>query len=168
MDLCFDVYCGRSMLPATQNIVRRRVHWLCETSPEGLILDLGCSQGLEALILAYLGKDVIGLDNDALALDWAQRNVLRYPEDIQKRITFVHEDFSLWTTPLHFDGIIAGEYLEHLTDSQLKQHLSKIASLLKEHGALRTASSSRSSSNIFPPQFYTTIRTFIFNRIYGC
>lgn len=134
MDLCFDVYCGRSMLPATQNIVRRRVHWLCETSPEGLILDLGCSQGLEALILAYLGKDVIGLDNDALALDWAQRNVLRYPEDIQKRITFVHEDFSLWTTPLHFDGIIAGEYLEHLTDSQLKQHLSKIASLLKEHG----------------------------------
>jgi 2-polyprenyl-3-methyl-5-hydroxy-6-metoxy-1,4-benzoquinol methylase len=131
MDRSFEVYEGKFMSAQAQYILRQRIEWICEQA-HGVVLDIGCSQGLNCVLLAKRGHTIVGVDADKDAVAWARNNLLNYPALIQQRITLCAITFEEFQIDSHFDTVIAGEYLEHLDDVQLPQHLAKISSFLKQ------------------------------------
>ena len=97
--------------------VRDRIHWICENATGENILDVGCSQGITAILLGREGKKVCGLDLSSEAIRFA--NEMLANEEISTREhvefysgNFMHMDFE----GKKFDAVIFGELLEHLTD----------------------------------------------------
>ena len=133
MDRSFEVYCGQASLPWTQSLTQRRIDWMCAQA-RGYVLDVGCSQGIVPWLLAQKGLDVTGVDADADAIAWAKQQLAQCPPAVQEHVTFHCQDFSQFVSQTRFDTIIAGEYLEHLSDADLDVHLRHMRSLLSENG----------------------------------
>ncbi|MEG2173504.1 MAG: methyltransferase domain-containing protein [Desulfovibrionaceae bacterium] len=130
MDRSFEVYEGSAMSMWVQRMTRQRIDWIC-TQARGCVLDVGCSQGVVPFLLAQRGLHVVGIDADAEALAWAHKKIATCPAEIQNNITLHHTLFEDFSSETCFDTIIAGEYLEHLTDTQLDIHLEKMSHLMK-------------------------------------
>jgi S-adenosylmethionine-dependent methyltransferase len=56
------------------------------------VLDAGCGQGTQALALARLGHDVVGLDLSEELLDTARQASAQEPEEVRDRLSFVRGD----------------------------------------------------------------------------
>lgn len=133
MDRSFEIYRSEAMDASIQERTRRRIDWLCSRA-EGRVLDVGCSQGVVPWLLAQKDIEVVGVDTDTEALNWAEKKLQTCDPALRQRITLVLSDFAAFTTEKPFDTIIAGEYLEHLQDADIDAHLTHMRDLLSADG----------------------------------
>jgi S-adenosylmethionine-dependent methyltransferase len=73
-------------------VYRQLIGHLPEGSGPLRVLDAGCGQGTQALALARLGHEVVGLDLSEELLESARQAVAREPEEVRQRVTFVSGD----------------------------------------------------------------------------
>jgi SAM-dependent methyltransferase len=67
-----------SHLPATRRNLR--------------VLDAGCGQGTQAIALARLGHDVVGIDLSAVLLGAARKAAAQEPDEVRERLSFENGD----------------------------------------------------------------------------
>ncbi|MEA2169216.1 MAG: hypothetical protein QOF76_2516, partial [Solirubrobacteraceae bacterium] len=116
-DRIADVYEGRHGTPQTQQHARERIHWMCRNVAGTDVLDLGCSQGIAALLLAREGKRVIGVDREARAIAQAVEALGAEEAPVRERASFfTGEGAALDLADDSFDTVLLGELLEHLVD----------------------------------------------------
>ena len=80
-------------------------------------MDVGCSEGILEVLLARRGIKVTGIDKDDDAIEFAQELLTKEPDEVRRRVTFVHGDFigTHQATGL-FDTVVMGELLEYAGD----------------------------------------------------
>ena len=130
-ELCRGEICN----PQLQQTCRDRIHWMCAHVRGERILDVGCSQGIATFLLGQEGYQVIGVDIDPAAIEFAQQELAGYPESIQNKIKFQlvvppglpFEDAS-------FDFVLLGEVLERLSRPELM--LAEVRRVLKPGGTV--------------------------------
>lgn len=131
-DRVLDRYEGRIDSQATQEACRDRIHWMCSQVAGPRVLDVGCSQGVCATILAREGLEVVCLDIENQALERARQVISAESQDVRRRVDFVLADaYAVDFAPASFDTVLLGQILEHLT--------SPARLLERAHGWLRDA-----------------------------
>ncbi|WML58598.1 methyltransferase domain-containing protein [Neobacillus sp. PS2-9] len=115
--------------------VRNRIHWVCENAKGESILDVGCSQGITAILLGREGKSIIGIDLLEESIEYAN-NLLSSEEEITKKyVQFKAANFMEFANENQtFDCIIFGEILEHITDP--KRFINMAAKMLNPGGSI--------------------------------
>ena len=100
---------------------RERIHWITTQAKGEYILDIGCSQGTAAVILARKGKKVQGLDICQESIDYALASLEQEDSATKENVDFVCADFIFFAENLEkrYDCILLCEVLEHLTDPLL-------------------------------------------------
>jgi len=122
---------GNSLASST----RERVHWTCAHVEGTRVLDVGCSQGITAIILGREQKVVVGIDVAGRSIDEAREYLEMESREVQDCVTFIHGDFR--TADLgqaRFDTVIIGEVLEHVTKPSVL--IETAAGKLAKNGAL--------------------------------
>lgn len=71
----------------------------CQSLPVGVAVDLACGEGRNALWLATLGWQVLGLDFSVAAIERARALTAAQPEGVQRRLTWRVDDVT--STTLH-------------------------------------------------------------------
>lgn len=94
------------------------------------ILDIGCSQGIISILAAQKGNQVLGIDIDQEAIDFARELVSSGYSELKDKVSFISGDFLLLNLEKKFDYILITEVLEHVSDpvqflSMAKKHLKK-------------------------------------------
>lgn len=132
-DRVADLYFRRILDREVQDACRDRIHWICERVAGPRVLDVGCSQGVAALILAREGHTVVGIDVEEPAIEAAGALIRQEPEHVRRRVSFkVGDAYTAEFEPESFDSVVLGEVLEHLvTPAQL---LERIASWVRPGG----------------------------------
>jgi len=98
-------------------VIRARIHWLCGQVQGPRVLDVGCSGGIAALILAREGHKVHGIDLQQSAIEKACELMAAEEERVQARLRFeVGEAGALPVDDGSYDTVLLGELLEHLTN----------------------------------------------------
>ncbi|MCA1033588.1 methyltransferase domain-containing protein [Bacillus infantis] len=120
--------------PLMAQKTRDRVQWIIKNTAGGRILDIGCSQGLIPILLAKEGHQVTGVDVSAEAIDYAKKLLKQENSAIQRKVSFLHEDFLQGNYEGKYDCILLTEVLEHLYDSH--EFLKKARSLLQPEGQI--------------------------------
>ena len=109
-----EVYHGKLMCEETQDILRKRVHWMCSQTTGKRILDIGCSQGTVSILLAREGKEVVGVDIDPESIDYAKSELQEESPSLRGRVSFICSDiFALSADIGEFDNVIIGQVIEH-------------------------------------------------------
>ena len=112
-----DVYEGEHGTPQTQRTARERIHWMCRQVADGEVLDLGCSQGITAMLLAREGRRTTGVDRESKVIEQARERLSREELTVRERVTFlVAEGAELPFADASFDTVLLGEVIEHLVD----------------------------------------------------
>ncbi len=116
-DRIAEVYEGAYGSPETQRIARERIHWMCRQVRGDAVLDVGCSQGIVALLLGREGKRVVGIDREAGAVADAQRRLQAEEQAVAERVRFVHGEGTKLDFPDGtFETVLLGEVIEHQLD----------------------------------------------------
>ncbi len=93
---------------------RERIQWMCQQVDGQRVIDIGCSQGIVSILLARQGFEVVGVDTDAGAIEYANSDRAKEPPEVQRRLTFLCSDIRDADLPERtFDTVIMGEFLEH-------------------------------------------------------
>jgi SAM-dependent methyltransferase len=83
------------------------------------VLDIGCGQGTQALLLARRGHVVTGLDSSAQLLDDFRAALAAEPADVRDRVQLVHGEagtISGLFAPSGFDAVLCHGVLMYLPD----------------------------------------------------
>ena len=115
MDKIDDAYNGL-MGEEFMRKTRERLHWMCSKVAGEKILDVGCSQGTLARLLAPLGKSVLGVDINKDAISYAEGKLPELDAASRERLQFVAMNFMDFKSEERFDTVVMGEILEHLPD----------------------------------------------------
>lgn len=114
-DRVFDLYEGRIGNKVSRNDLAGRIEWTFSRIPSGPVLDVGCSQGLLAVLLARRGLNVTGIDINSAAIAYANSKRDIEPASVRQRIVF--ECTTVDTIPdASFRVLVLGEVLEHVPD----------------------------------------------------
>ena len=113
MDRIDEAYSG-AMGEAFMRKTRERLHWICSKVSGANVLDVGCSQGTLARLLAPLGKSVLGVDINPDAIAYASSKAAEMDAASRDHLRFVAANFMDFTPQGRFDTVIMGEILEHL------------------------------------------------------
>ena len=130
-DKIYDVYYSDKNT-LFQRKVRERIHWICRNVTGKNVLDVGCSQGVTAMLLGREGKNVLGIDISESAIQDANYNLEQEEVDTQKCIKFEKANFMLKEFEQQYSTIILGEVLEHIND--IHSFFAKASHLLEENG----------------------------------
>ena len=116
--------------------VRDRIHWICEQATGEVILDVGCSQGITAILLGREGKKVCGVDLNSDAISYANEMLAKEEYSTKENVQFYAGNYMNMTfDDEKFDSIIFGEILEHITDP--KRFIRKASDkLIKDNGKI--------------------------------
>jgi len=95
------------------------------------VLDFGCGTGYGSSILATRAKEVVGIDIDESALEWA-REAHRKPTLEFRR----NSDFGASLPNQHFDMVTCFEMIEHVIADQQQLILDSFVNVLKSDGVL--------------------------------
>lgn len=132
-DRVTELYRGLIFEKRTQRVCRDRIHWMCSQVRGDRVLDIGCSQGIAALILGREGHHVVGVDVDPDALRFAEEELRREADYVRQRVEFKHIGSGrLPFDDATFDAVLLGEILEHLTRPELV--LAEARRILKPNG----------------------------------
>ena len=114
-DAINERYYGSRGSNRDSEIAQKRVHWMIANARGKRVLDAGCSQGISSLLLAREGFEVLGIDVEKDSIAYANKELERESDSVQKRVTFQLGDIAE-TLSAHgkFDTILLGEVLEHL------------------------------------------------------
>ena len=114
-----EMYLGSFGSVDSQVHERERVHWVCSQVQGEQVLEVGCSQGIVALLLAREGFDVVGVDVASGALEFAEGLRVEEAQAVQDRLEFRLTDGSLDEFgDGSFECVVLGEVVEHLTQPQ--------------------------------------------------
>ncbi len=91
-----------------------RMHWICSKIDGESVLDVGCSQGTLARLLAPMGKDVLGVDLNQDAISFAKDKMSELDAPSRGRLRFKVDNFIDFKSEERFDTVVMGEILEHL------------------------------------------------------
>ncbi len=128
-----ELYRGEVFDPQTQRTCRDRIHWMCTQVIGNDVLDIGCSQGITALLLGREGHRVVGVDTDPAAIEYALREVEKEAEYVRRNVKFqLVGGEGLPFADESFDTVILGEILEHLTRPE--RLLAEAGRLLRPRG----------------------------------
>jgi SAM-dependent methyltransferase len=132
-DKITEVYDGVAGSPAQQRLARRRIHWICSQARGTSVLDIGCSQGIASVLLARERREVVGVDREEAALEFARARLTAEDDETQARLSFVRADASsLPFDDATFDTVLLGEILEHLIDPAAV--LAEVVRVLRDGG----------------------------------
>jgi 2-polyprenyl-6-hydroxyphenyl methylase/3-demethylubiquinone-9 3-methyltransferase len=119
-DRVLELYQGKIDSQRSQTLCRERVHWLCTHAGGPRVLDIGCSQGICAVILAREGRTVLGIDIEEGGIRAAREFLAGEPPHVQAHVRFeVADAFRVELAPASFDSIILGEVIEHLASPEV-------------------------------------------------
>ncbi|MBF0527839.1 MAG: methyltransferase domain-containing protein [Deltaproteobacteria bacterium] len=100
---------GKQFMLKTQ----KRIHWICKQVQGQRVLDVGCSQGITAILLAREGKTVIGIDIDDKAMAEARAYLMLEAPQVQNRVKLIQGDVIFQDLAAErFDVVVLGEVLE--------------------------------------------------------
>lgn len=112
-----ELYFGEISSDEGQRICRDRIHWMVSKIQGDRVLDIGCSQGITSILAARQGRQVVGVEVEEPAIEYARRAVAGEPEEVRARIRLVHADiFAEDLEGQRFDTVVLGEILEHLSE----------------------------------------------------
>ena len=116
-DQVAQVYLGVLDWGTTGDVLRRRIDWMANEACGPRVLDVGCSEGILEVLLARRGLDVIGVEVNTDALEFARELLAKETDEVRARVRLVHGDF-IEARPVSglFDTVVLGEILEHLHD----------------------------------------------------
>jgi 2-polyprenyl-3-methyl-5-hydroxy-6-metoxy-1,4-benzoquinol methylase len=128
-------YLGHWGSPSTQQRARDRIDWMAAHAKGPRVLDVGCSEGILALLLARTGRYVVGVDIELSAIAAARELLDTEPEVVRKRVELrVADALTVDLGESAFDTVVLGEVIEHLADPSAM--LDRAATLLKPDGRL--------------------------------
>lgn len=134
-DKVAQVYLGFWGDKETQERLRRRINWLASQVQGEDVLDVGCGEGILAIILAREGINVTGIDINSDALSYAQNLLGNELEIVRAKVNFIHGDvLNTELNKTEFDTVILGEVIEHLLHPDLI--IKRVCSYLKPGGKL--------------------------------
>ncbi|WP_170140652.1 class I SAM-dependent methyltransferase [Oceanobacillus arenosus] len=132
-DKIYDVYYSETDTNFRRK-VRERIHWICRNISGDEVLDIGCSQGITAILLGREGKKVLGLDLSEDAIREANENLEKEEEETRNSVRFEKGNLVLKEFEQQYSSVILGEVLEHIND--IESFFTKASSLVKENGRL--------------------------------
>ncbi|MFC3551475.1 glycosyltransferase [Lysobacter cavernae] len=94
---------------------RDRINWMCSQARGTTVLDVGCSQGIAAVLLAREGFHVLGLDISEPAIEYANRERGSEIETVRERLTFRCGELASLEDAC-YDTVLMGEVVEHQTN----------------------------------------------------
>ena len=119
-DRISQAYLGHWGGEETTERARRRIHWIGSQVTGEKVLDIGCSEGILAVLLAREGFSVLGIDVNSDALGYADHLLKSENEFVQSKVEFVHGDvINADLTEGCFDTVVLGEVLEHVLQPEL-------------------------------------------------
>ena len=130
-----SVYLGKSSDPETQRRARERIDWIVDQVGGESVFDIGCSEGITAILLSKRGVSVEAIDINPEVVEYASGLAREMSPDTASMINFVVQDlFALDVIEQKFDTVILGEVIEHVYEPG---HMLKRAVMsLKEGGRL--------------------------------
>ena len=114
MDRIDEAYNGM-MGEAFMRKTHARLHWICSKIEGVKVLDVGCSQGTLARLLAASGKIVLGVDVSPDAISYAEGKNSELDDFSRGRLRFEVANFLEFKSEERFDVVVMGEILEHLS-----------------------------------------------------
>ncbi|MGD2065301.1 MAG: glycosyltransferase [Dehalococcoidia bacterium] len=113
-DRISELYKGEIWTEELQSRAQQRIHWMCQQVEGQKVIDIGCSQGIISILLAREGFEVIGIDTDIKAIEYANADWAKEPPEVQQRLTFIRGNIYDADLPIsEFHTAIMGEFLEH-------------------------------------------------------
>lgn len=120
MDVVADAYFGKTRSKQLEKDTRERIDWLVKAIAPGSVLDIGCSQGVLAILLARRGDtEVTGIDCLDVAVADAERRLADEPQMVRRAVRFAEVDFLEDEIAVYqgcFDTVVIGQVLEHVSD----------------------------------------------------
>ncbi len=113
VDRINELYRGEIFTEESARIARDRIHWMCAQVVGDTVLDVGCSQGITALLLAREGCLVTAIDTHPESVAFAREELARETPLVQGRVRLVETDLASLPDEPAFDTIVMGEVLEH-------------------------------------------------------
>ena len=116
LDKINDAFNGK-MGKGIESKVRKRLYWIMENVEGEKVLDIGCSQGITAILLGREGKRVTAIDSLSDSIKIAKEELIKEEESTKRNVEFINDNiinFSI--SEKDFDTIILGEVLEHFAD----------------------------------------------------
>jgi len=93
---------------------QERIHWMCQRVEGQKVIDIGCSQGIASILLAREGFEVVGVDTNVEAVEYANSDRAKEPPEVQQRLTFIRGNiYDVDLPDREFHTAIMGEFLEH-------------------------------------------------------
>jgi SAM-dependent methyltransferase len=134
-DYIAQAYFGHWGGPETHRRARRRIDWMASQAEGERVLDVGCSEGILAILLAREGITVTAVDVNPDAIAYAKDLLQQEGSFVRDRVTFLKTDlYAAGLAHGAFDTVMLGEVIEHLDQPALM--IDRVAGLLKETGRL--------------------------------
>lgn len=112
---------------------RDRINWMCSYAKGATALDVGCSQGIAAILIAREGMKVTGIDLLQAAIAYANHERDKEIESVRQRLEFRCCELAAMTGE-SFDTVLLGEVVEHQTNPE--KFIRAAARLVAEGGRL--------------------------------
>lgn len=134
-DKIAQVYMGKWGDEDSQKKTRSRINWLAEQVSHSTVLDIGCSEGILAILLGRKGIEVTGVDINPDSIQFAKELLLHEEPTTQQKVTFLCANIfhSEWANT-KFDYVILGEIIEHFDEPAAL--IEKAVQLLKPGGVI--------------------------------
>ncbi|MDQ0857225.1 methyltransferase domain-containing protein [Bacillus sp. V2I10] len=114
---------------------RERINWIVTHVFGSKVLDIGCSQGINAILLGREGKKVDGIDISHESVEYAKTELGKEHPSVQASVSFKVSNFMTdQDIDTNYDTILLTEVLEHISDPD--SFLRKTVSHLKPGGRL--------------------------------
>lgn len=140
--------------------------------PKLNVLDLGCNEGLGAVLLAEKGHNVTAIDFDKEAIEWSKSNLAK-----QTGINFICDNF-LGKEYSKFDAVVLLDVIEHVFKKNEEELFKTIVRNLKDSGfcimgtpnVSATKYSSKTSKaghvNLYSPERLRDVMRKYFNNVF--
>jgi spore maturation protein CgeB/glycosyltransferase involved in cell wall biosynthesis/ubiquinone/menaquinone biosynthesis C-methylase UbiE len=133
-DRIAQLYFGEIFSLRDQEIARERINWIVSMTT-GRVLDIGCSEGILELLVAREGREIVGIDINHNALDYARNLINEESDSIKDRIKFIEANaYTLELPKNSFDTLILSEILEHTANP--REFLSHCLDFIKDNGKI--------------------------------
>ncbi|MGG6314416.1 class I SAM-dependent methyltransferase [Paenibacillus macerans] len=133
-DRVSERYYGQVNSEESHEATRARIHWICRAVTGSKVLDVGCSQGISAILLGREGLRVTGIDLEESSIEYARKELAKESAPVRSKVQFMVMDVTDMKGDRLFDTIILGEILEHFANPEIL--LNHAYRLLSDGGTL--------------------------------